>query len=151
MACLSHLALGKRLGRAASRGDARKAVGRGHPRDDITIVPPACTARGGSVAQSDCRSTQNRNLLQFACGEESDPLAVGREKWINAAFGSRQRSFLGLVEQARREQLLPIGTANGKYQTGSVGRDGGSGVATGDSIRPEIDAEAHERMVDWAS
>ena len=68
-------------------------------------------------------SSPNRDFLELAARIEADPLGIGREECIAAAFRAGQQRGFGLIEQARGKLLFPIRPARGIHDASPVGRN----------------------------
>src|SRR4029079_3394398 len=91
--------------------------------DDVAIFPPARTSGSGRVAQRYRCASANRNLLQLAIGEKSDPLAVRREEWTFGVVRTTQYRRVILIEHPRRQFRHAISTAGRKDQSAVVRRN----------------------------
>src|SRR5215831_11257740 len=70
----------QRLRRAA--GSRNSIQTRRSPEDDGVIRTPTCTRAGVRVTNGEGRPTAEGDLLQFAFGEKSHGLTVGREEGV---------------------------------------------------------------------
>src|SRR5258707_612312 len=106
--------LRRHRGPAAGGGDPRKAGRSGIERcDDIAVVTPTRASRwAGPVAQCHGGAALDRDLLQLAVCEESDPLAIRRKERHIGTLGTGERRKLTLIEPACGQASLPAASCS---------------------------------------
>src|SRR5580765_6481280 len=86
-------------GRPTCGWNTREACRVDQFRYDGSVVAPASAARVGGIRQDDGSTPLHRDLLHLVIGEESDPLAVGGEEWVDSVVRASQKCGLGLIER----------------------------------------------------
>ena len=99
---------GQRLGRSAFGRHSRQP-GKAAGEDDGVAIAPARSARVDKVAQDSGIAAPERDLLQLAIRDETQPLAIRGEEWGRCALGTIEGPGLQLlhlpdVELPRRHE-----------------------------------------------
>ena len=135
--------------RHSSRRWNERETGRSAQRcDDIAVFSPTRTAASRCLAHNYGCAPLNGNLLHLSVREEADPLTIGREERIARVLGTGKQGCVSLVEQAGSEVLFPIRAKSRKRQPGSVRRNRCGAINARNRVRPEIDAQPDQWMID---
>ena len=88
------------LGGAAELGDAQQPARGVGIEDDETVRPPGGTERVWRVAQDLGSSSSQGDLLQFALGGETEPLAVRRKEGVLRVLRAGNQQPIELAQES---------------------------------------------------
>ena len=77
--------------------------------DDRIAGPPACSGEHGDITQSRSTATTDRDFLELAVCNETNPIPIGREKGAAASFGAGDRNTFEAVQRTHiNGSLCPV-------------------------------------------
>src|SRR5262245_43520605 len=91
-------------------------------KKDGVVRSPRTATEGSAFSDYLCEPTGGRDLLQFACGEETDPAAVRGPKWIFGILSSGEFACADLLHGSDPEHGSGSWSLRAEHQSTSVGR-----------------------------